>query len=445
MHVENEASALVHYYYCVLVITVASCFSYVLWSILLALNEDVTTKTDKGREWERNVKSQTNFQERRKECRYSTARASMVSSSQRVSFSESSAPPNSDLNNDSVNCREKNEDQGHATARFYSMGVNDDKRHLSRDACQQLNDLRGCVTPQRQKRESLQAWEASRPPGSRDLPDGYLAVPSRGWHNLGEDGIPSVPHDSSSTLKQLACLAQQLDELTISFDTSEHPRSFEDACSASKILSRSASFSELANRTCQHLNISKFDLWRNKPLWTSLKKTWELNKLRAAEHEASMDVIVRKKHDIYAATMEAMEADSPLDQGASNSFAEKERHNSNAPVTGHLLSRMSGSHPAAVMTPPRASGSNTSKPTSKPSSSITLWIPSPSPALTPAPPSQECTTLDFVARDRTTPQHTPSSPATPVMSFQGPMYATNVLTTDAFRRVIQDKTCRYLS
>jgi hypothetical protein len=297
----------------------------------------------------------------------------MLSSSQRVSFSESSAPtPNYDLNNNSVKCREKNEDQGH---------------------------------------------------------------------------VPSAPHDTSSTLQQLAFLAQQLDELQ-ERDTREPPRSFEDAFSASsEMLSRSASFSELANMTCKHLNISKFDLWRNKPLWTSLKKTWESNKLCAAEHEESnMGVIVRKKHEIYAATMEAMEADSPLDQDARNSFAEKERHNLNAPVTGHLLSRMSGSHPAAVMmTPPRASASNTTKPTSKPSSSITLWIPSPSPSLTPATPSQECTTVDFVARDRPTPQHMPSSPATPVMAFQGPMYATNVLTTDAFRRVIQDKSCRYLS
>jgi hypothetical protein len=350
MQVENEASTLVHGYYCVLVITVASCFSYVLWSILLALNEEVITTTDKGREWKRNVKPQANFQERRKVCQYNTARASMLSSSQRVSFPKSSAPlPNYDLNNNSVNCREKNEDQGHAT---------------------------------------------------------------------------SAPQDTSRTLQQLAFLAQQLDELQ-ERDTREHPRSFEDAFSASSdMLSRSASFSELANRTCKHLNISKFDLWRNKPLWTSLKKTWESNKLCAAEHEESkMDVIVRKKHEIYAATMEAMEADSPLDQDARNSFAEKERHNLNAPVTGHLRSRMS----------------------SKPASSIKLWIPSPSPLLTPATPSQKCKTLDFVARDRTTPQQAPSSPATPVMACQRPMYATNVLTTDAFRRVVQDKSCRYLS
>jgi hypothetical protein len=293
-------------------------------------------------------------------------------------------------------------------------------------------------------------------------------------HNLREDWIPSAPHHSLDTLKQLFFLAKELDEFS-------HPRSFEVAFSASyKILSHSASFSELANMTCQHLSISKFDLWRNKSLWTLLKKTWESNKLcDAADHEESeefqpmnlnpphlppnfkMDVMVtHKKHEVYAATMES---DSQLDQDARNSGAEKDLHNLKARLTGHLLSRTSGSHPAAVMMLPRASVSTTTKTTLKPSSSFTLSIPSPSTAVTPAPPkgaipwtacrfdanacrlgskqrytSQECSTQDSGTRDPTTHQHTPFSP-------DRTLYAANVLTTDAFRRVIQDKSSRYLS
>jgi hypothetical protein len=211
MHVENEASTLVHCYYCVLMISVVGCFSYVWWRILLEINEDVATRADKMREWERNAQSPANLQERRNECPQGTARANILSTPPRVSFSESSATPNYDLNNNSSNCREKHEHQ----ERFNCMGVKDDKRHISRDACQQLNDRGGRVTPQRQTRESGQApvyKDASRPPGSRESSDGYLAVSCRDRHNLGEDWIPSAPHDSTYTLKQLVFLAQQLDE-----------------------------------------------------------------------------------------------------------------------------------------------------------------------------------------------------------------------------------------
>jgi hypothetical protein len=213
MHVENEASTLVHCYYCVLMISVVGCFSYVWWRILLEINEDVATTADKMRECERNAKSPANLQERRNECIQGTARANILLTSPRVSFSESSAMPNYDLNNNSLNHREKHEDQ----ERFNCMGVKDDKRHIARDACQQLNDGGSRVTPQRQKRESGQApvyKEASRPrpPSSRESSDGYLAASSRDRHNFREDWIPSAPHDSTYTLKQLVFLAQQLDE-----------------------------------------------------------------------------------------------------------------------------------------------------------------------------------------------------------------------------------------
>ena len=202
MHVENEASTLVHCYYCVLVISVFGCFSHVWRRILLEINEeDVATKADKMREWERNAKSPANLQEKRKESTQGPGGVNILSSSPRVSFSESSAtPPNHDLYNNSLNCREKHEDQVHE--RFNCMGVKDDKRHISRDGCQQLNDRGGRVTPQRQKRESRQApvyKEAWRLPGSRESSDGYLAVSSRDRHNLSEDGIPSAPHDSQYT------------------------------------------------------------------------------------------------------------------------------------------------------------------------------------------------------------------------------------------------------
>jgi hypothetical protein len=81
-------------------------------------------------------------------------------------------------------------------------------------------------------------------------------------------------------LEQLVILAKRLD----GFAT---PSRHDDAFSASfNILCNSASFSELADRTCQHLKISEVDLWSNKPLWNSLKQTWaaiESNKPSASE------------------------------------------------------------------------------------------------------------------------------------------------------------------
>jgi len=40
------------------------------------------------------------------------------------------------------------------------------------------------------------------------------------------------------------------------------------------VLINSQSFSELADKTCEQLHLSRYDLWRKKALWNSLKATW---------------------------------------------------------------------------------------------------------------------------------------------------------------------------
>jgi len=264
MSTSGISANLVYFYCCVFtcVLGVVGSFSWILWSIQHSLHEV------------------SDIEERQKvKARIRRARMKMISGSQhRVSFSD-----------------------------------NGSAQHLSQNDCLQLNDADGCVpkhisdtkhvSAQLPRRQVPLYEKASRPSVTRESSDRYVAGLSKDRHDLRpcpmeygtqSTGISSPSTSSSSAdvmlhkqlveqlvlLEQLVILAKRLD----GFAT---PSRHDDAFSASfNILCNSASFSELADRTCQHLKISEVDLWSNKPLWNSLKQTWaaiESNKPSAAE------------------------------------------------------------------------------------------------------------------------------------------------------------------
>ena len=100
-------------------------------------------------------------------------------------------------------------------------------------------------------------------------------------------------------------------------------------------LAQHSSFNELADLTCQRLNISRFELWRNKAVWSSLKQAWKLTERGRATASDSVRV-----HITETATRESV----PL---VSDSIPEDGRA-AREEVTEHLLARMRGAQPGAV-------------------------------------------------------------------------------------------------
>jgi len=341
-YLEDDAYSNVLYYYCCVltcVLGIVGSFSWVLWDIQHSLHE------------------LSEIEERQKVRR---ARKAMLSGSQhRVSFSDDGSAP-----------------------------------HLSRDDCLQRNDADSCVPTTRHKSAQLPrrkvplCEKASRPSVKRDLSglskDRHDLRPCPMEYGNHSTSLPSSSTSSSSPVmlhghlvKQLVLL-EQLEILAKRLDGFATPSRHDDAYSESfNILCNSSSFSELADKTCQHFKISKFDLWNNKPLWNSLKKTWaafESNKPSAAEeskenahthllpkvprikHTANTwdSIVSHKKHQVSGCIM--IESDSRTSSHstvggeACNLVAGEDLRSVKAQVTGHLLSRMSGSHPAAVMT-----------------------------------------------------------------------------------------------
>jgi hypothetical protein len=277
-------------------------------------------------------------------------------------------------------------------------------QHLSRDDCLQLNDADGCVpkhmsdakhvSAQLPRRQVPLYEKASRPSVTRESSDRYVAGLSKDRHDprpcpmeYGNQstGISSLSTSSPSAddvmlhkqLVEQLVLLEQLVILDKRLDGFATPSRHDDAFSESfNILCISASFSELANRTCQHLKISKVDLWSNKPLWNSLKQTWAafeskkpsaaedskenehthlLPKVPRPEHTANTwdSIVSHKEHQVCCIMIESdsrTSSDSTIDGEACNLVAGEDLRSAKAQVTGHLLSRLSGSHPAAVIT-----------------------------------------------------------------------------------------------
>lgn len=92
------------------------------------------------------------------------------------------------------------------------------------------------------------------------------------------------------------------------------------------------SFAELADKMCVRLKVSRFELWRNKPVWRSLKQAWQ--HIAGGKHEAT-----RASHDSQLCTTGGWRR--PVDHRAT--------------VTEHLLARMRGEHAGAVWRADRAS------------------------------------------------------------------------------------------
>ena len=268
-----------------------------------------------------------------------------------------------------------------------SFSDNSSASHLSRYECLQLNDADGRVPATRHKSAQLPRRQVPLcEKGTRESSDRYVADLSTDRHDLRpcpmeygnqSTSISSSSSASSSHVKQLVVL-EQLVILAKRLDGFARPDN--DFSESFKILCNSASFSELADRTCQHLKISKFDLWSNKPLWNSLKTTWAalesskpsateeskeiehthlLPKVPRPEHTAntSDSIVSHKKHQVCCIMIESdsrLSSDSRMDGEACNLVAGEDLRSVKAQVTGHLLSRMSGSHPVAVITCPRS-------------------------------------------------------------------------------------------
>ena len=92
------------------------------------------------------------------------------------------------------------------------------------------------------------------------------------------------------------------------------------------------SFAELADKMCVRLKVSRFELWRNKPVWRSLKQAWQ--HIAGGKHEDT-----RASHDSQLCTTGGWRR--PVDHRAT--------------VTEHLLARMRGEHAGAVWRADRAS------------------------------------------------------------------------------------------
>jgi hypothetical protein len=201
----------------------------------------------------------------------------------------------------------------------------------------------------------------------------------------------NLQHQSSeASLRNLAMLEFQLDKLICQHDLEKNQAPlFELSSSSGKTGSsynlslnsgslNSGSFSELAEKTCQHLKISKFDLWRNKPLWNSLKKmelaqaTWESTKppqpcassdLQAKDPTAKDPRFGKRKissaifiePDSGSSGSSSTFSDIPRAEDASVSKPDAKIHNLKAQVTNHLLSRTSGpgSQPGVVVVWPQ--------------------------------------------------------------------------------------------
>ena len=100
-------------------------------------------------------------------------------------------------------------------------------------------------------------------------------------------------------------------------------------------LAQHSSFNELADLTCQRLNISRFELWRNKAVWVSLKQAWQkIESGRATASDAD------RLNSNLSAMRESVHlvSDAILEDGRA---ARQE-------VTKHLLARMRGAQPGAV-------------------------------------------------------------------------------------------------
>jgi hypothetical protein len=100
-------------------------------------------------------------------------------------------------------------------------------------------------------------------------------------------------------------------------------------------LAQSSSFNELADLTCQRLNIGRFELWRNKAVWVALKKAWQkIESGRATASDAD------RVNSNLSATQESVYL-------VSDAISEDGRA-ARQEVTEHLLARMRGAQPGAV-------------------------------------------------------------------------------------------------
>jgi hypothetical protein len=100
-------------------------------------------------------------------------------------------------------------------------------------------------------------------------------------------------------------------------------------------LAQHSSFNELADLTCQRLNISRFELWRNKAVWSSLKQAWQMTECGRV---TALDAV--GLHTTQTATRESVHLVS--DAIPEDGRAAREE------VTEHLLARMRGAQPGAV-------------------------------------------------------------------------------------------------
>jgi len=225
--------------------------------------------------------------------------------------------------------------------------------------------------------------------GVREFANGTYGLQRHLCDGSQRHRTPKKPQHQSSeaSLRKLVMLEFQLDKLICQHDIEKTQAPlFELPSSSGKTGSsynlflnsgslKSGSFSELAEKTCQHLKISKFDLWRNKPLWNSLKKTWESwESTKPPQPCASSDLQAKDpnakdprfgKRKISSAIF--IEPDSGS-SGSSSTFSDIPRaedarvskpdakiHNLKAQVTNHLLSRTSGpgSQPGVVVVWPQ--------------------------------------------------------------------------------------------
>jgi len=204
------------------------------------------------------------------------------------------------------------------------------------------------------------SFEASQQAETRsERPSRRSSAAGRGGHAARKDSPKSSTRSTASTERGIAVYGETLKKRQA--NTLERERSKSDpfptaAAPAAKVvrqhsapagpcrlsfsvsyteLAQSSCFNELADLTCQRLNISRFELWRNKAVWVSLKQAWQkIESGRATASDAD------RLNSNLSAMRESVHlvSDAILEDGRA---ARQE-------VTKHLLARMRGAQPGAV-------------------------------------------------------------------------------------------------